>query len=220
MENFNSKKFRTEIHSLYLPGRRTVLPLLVLFGKDTFFKFCFAFDLHSVWDWFCRVLALNDVFWFAEVDPFWYSGFGGERWCLRDKVGDELLFDEYSDEYGGGFWSCLWQCLTVCDDDLWWWPKVWAILVWTIWVLVWDDGCDEVILLVLSVCLFVCWPGMSNGDDGDFGGSKLIVTSLWYGFRSTLFLDNILPFWEITVYDLSWTLSTMTPGDHWFLTAL
>ena len=55
-----------------------------------------------------------------------------------------------------------------------------------------DDGCDEVNLLVLSVCLFV--PGMSNGDDGDFGGSKLIVTSLWYGFRSTLFLDNILPF--------------------------
>ena len=38
MENFNSKKFRTEIHSLYLPGRRTVLPLLVLFGKDTFFN--------------------------------------------------------------------------------------------------------------------------------------------------------------------------------------
>ena len=79
MENFNSKKFRTEIHSLYLPGRCTVLPLLVLVGKDTLFKSLFAFDLHSFGDWFCHVLALNDVFWFTEVDPFWYSGFGGER---------------------------------------------------------------------------------------------------------------------------------------------
>ena len=43
MENFNSKKFHREIHSLYLPGRRTVLPLLVFVGKDTFFKSCFAF---------------------------------------------------------------------------------------------------------------------------------------------------------------------------------
>ena len=47
MENFNSKEFRTEIHSLYLPGRRTVLPLLVLVGKDTLFESPFAFDLHS-----------------------------------------------------------------------------------------------------------------------------------------------------------------------------
>ena len=103
MENFNSKKFRTEIHSLYLPGRRTVLPLLVLLGKDTLFESPFAFDLHSFGDWFFRVLALNDVLWFTEVDPFWYSGFSGERWCLHDKVGDESFFDEYSDEYGSGF---------------------------------------------------------------------------------------------------------------------
>ena len=103
MENFNSKEFRTEIHSLYLPGRHTVLPLLVLVGKDTLFESPFAFDLHSFGDWFFRVLALNDVLWFMEVDPFWYSGFGGERWCLHDKVGDESLFDEYSDEYRSDF---------------------------------------------------------------------------------------------------------------------
>ena len=59
MENFNSKEFQREIHSLYLPGRRTVLPLLVLLGKDTLFKSPFAFDLHSFGDWFFRVLALN-----------------------------------------------------------------------------------------------------------------------------------------------------------------
>ena len=28
---------------------------------------------------FFRVLALNDVFWLAEVDPFWFPEFGGER---------------------------------------------------------------------------------------------------------------------------------------------
>ena len=103
MENFNSKEFQREIHSLYLPGRHTVLSLLVLLGKDTLFKSPFAFDLHSFGDWFFRVLALNDVLWFTEVDPFWYSEFGGERWCLHDKVGDESFFDEYSDEYGSGF---------------------------------------------------------------------------------------------------------------------
>ena len=52
---------------------------------------------------FFRVLALNDVLWFMEVDPFWYSGFGGKRLCLHDKVDDESFFDEYSDEYGSGF---------------------------------------------------------------------------------------------------------------------
>ena len=103
MENFNSKKFRTEIHSLYLPGRCTVLPLLVLLGKETLFESRFALDLHSFGDWFSHVLALNDVLWFAEMDPFWYSEFGGERWCLHDKVGDESFFDEYSDEYETGF---------------------------------------------------------------------------------------------------------------------
>ena len=103
MENFNSKEFRTEIHSLYLPGRCIVLPLPVLVGKDTLFKSPFAFDLHSSGDWFFHALALNDVLWLVEVDPLWYSGFGGEPWCLHDKVGDELFFDEYSDEYGSGF---------------------------------------------------------------------------------------------------------------------
>ena len=103
MENFNSRVFHTEIHSLYLPGRCTVLPLLVLVGKDTLFKSPFALDLHSFGDCFFCVLAFNDVLWFTEVDPFWYSGFGGEGWCLHDKVGDESFFDEYSDEYGSDF---------------------------------------------------------------------------------------------------------------------
>ena len=79
IENINSKKFQREIHSLYLPGRRTVLLLLVLLGKDTLFESPFAFDLHSFGDGFFHVLALNDVLWFTEVDPFLYSAFGGER---------------------------------------------------------------------------------------------------------------------------------------------
>ena len=79
MENFNSKKFRTEIHSLYLPGRWTVLPLLVFIGKDALFKSPFALKLHLFGDWFCRVLASNDLLWFTEVDPFWYTEVGDER---------------------------------------------------------------------------------------------------------------------------------------------
>ena len=59
MENFNSKEFRTEIHSLYLPGRHTVLPLLVLLGKETLFESLFARDLHSFGDWFLGGLSLH-----------------------------------------------------------------------------------------------------------------------------------------------------------------
>ena len=77
-ENFNPQNSDTDSQSLYLSGRRTDLPLLVLHGNFTFFKSPFALDLHSFGDWFFRVLACNDILWSAEVDPFRHPRLGDE----------------------------------------------------------------------------------------------------------------------------------------------
>ena len=78
-ENFNSKKSETAGQSLYLLGRCTDLPLLVFNGNFTKLQSPFAFDLHSLGDWFLCVLACNDLFWPAEVVSREHRRLGGER---------------------------------------------------------------------------------------------------------------------------------------------
>ena len=103
MENFNSKKFRTEIHSLYLPGRHTVLPLLVLVGKDTLFESLFAFDLQSFGDWFLGGLSLHLNHLIASRVRNFDWTFGTLPFGLFGSNFDTMDLETYPRTYSGHF---------------------------------------------------------------------------------------------------------------------